>query len=95
MFRTDYQTILNWLNAKGYGVSTGSKRDAMSKYLKIKTGGNPTGSPADLLHLRLGQLGFTGGLQDRLNTFFKQKTGAVNPAEAERLFFQNNSADFT
>lgn len=93
MFRTDAGTILNWFSKKGYGGE--EIHGCMARCMKNKLTGTPVGSPADLLHLRLGQLGYTGGLQDRMNTFFKRKMGNVNPADAERAFFADTTQDFT
>ena len=60
-----------------------------------KLGADLGGSPADLLDLRLRNLGYTGTLQDKLNRFFQVKTGAINSNDAERLFFLNTGLDFT
>jgi hypothetical protein len=93
IFRGNSQTILDWFRIKGYG--NGDINACLRRCMHAKLGATPAGGPADLLHLRLGQLGYTGGLQDRLNRFFMVKTGATNPNDAERLFFQNTALDFT
>lgn len=93
IFRTNADNVRTWFRIKGAGV--GGIHESLRRYMVTKLGADPGGSPADLLHLRLGNLGYTGTLQDRLNRFFCVKTGATTPNEAEVLFFKNTALDFT
>lgn len=93
MFKTNADNINIWFRIKGAGV--GGQDEVLRRYMVTKLGADPGGTPADLLYLRLGNLGYTGGLQDRLNRFFCVKTGATTPNEAEILFFKNTALDFT
>lgn len=93
IFRTNADNVNTWFRIKGAGV--GGQHEVLRRYMVTKLGADPGGSPTDLLNLRLGNLGYTGPLQERLNKFFQVKTSAINSNDAERLFFLNTGLDFT
>ncbi len=54
-----------------------------------------SGTASDLVNLRLNNLGYSGPLGDKLNEFFRRKSGTTDRERAEQIFFLNAASDFT
>lgn len=81
--------VLSWLNRKGY---YGTVYDAFLDYL---TSGTTLdyGTVYDYLNDRLQSSGYSGDLDDMLNTMFMEKTGEIYRYDAERKFFDDDTLD--
>lgn len=81
--------VLSWLNRKGY---YGTVYDAFIDY--VSDGSSLSyGTIYDHLNNRLQSSGYSGDLDDMLNTMFMQKTGEFYRYDAERKFFDDSSLD--
>lgn len=80
-----------WYKAKGY--TAGNLQDNQYAYFKAKSG--ETGTIHDLMYARLGQLGFTGSIGDRLLAFYKTKVSGTSLPDLEYNFFSNTALDFS
>jgi hypothetical protein len=52
------------------------------------------GTASDLVNLRLSNLGYTGPLGDKLNDFFRVKSGTTDRIRAEQIFFSSAANNF-
>lgn len=77
--------VLEWFNSKGY---YGSLYDCFMAY--VSDGSSLAyGTEYDYLNDRLQLAGYSGDLDDMLNTMFMEKTGEIYRYDAERSFFNN------
>lgn len=79
--------ILSWLNSKGFG---GSVYDALVRQFTTLAGSSK-GTLDDLVNRHFGNLGYTGTMQDKINSFFIASTGLTHPQDAQTAFFSNTA----
>jgi hypothetical protein len=91
MFIEKPSIIRKWFADKGY---TGTFYDVQFAY--FQTLSNLTkGTLYDHVYDRMIQLGFSGTLDDMLDSFFTQKMSQGDPKIAERLFWKDSSLEFS
>ena len=97
IFRAPAQMQIDYFRQQTGVSSTSSLNEMIVQrfvtLLGVSTVGNKTLS--DLVNLRLNNLGYSGPLGDKLNDFFRVKSGTTDRVRAEQIFFSNVANNFT
>lgn len=96
IFKCDAQTQINYFKVQTGVKSTASLNEMIVQRFQTLLGTSVVGNRtvADLVWLRLNNLGYRGCLSEQLNNFFAVKSGVTDRVRAEQIFFSNTGNNF-
>lgn len=96
IFKCDAQTQINYFKAQTGVRSTASLNEMIVQRFQTLLGVSVVGNRtiADLVWLRLNNLGYRGCLSEQLTNFFNVKSGNTDRIRQEIIFFSNVANNF-